>query len=320
MSKVSAQGVGLVSAQRARFDQPLELRSGAVLPGFDLVYETYGTLNADASNAILVCHALSGHHHVAGYTDADNVERTLGWWDNIVGPGRPLDTGRFFIVGLNTRGGCPGSPGPESLNPAPGQPGGAGHLAGVVVELAHRLLAVRGVELAQRNIHRHRLERTHRLGLAGLLVGHLHRVGLNRRCLGTAHLHHLVGGSLGIVNLRAACPLVADQAAHHRAGQAGGLGVVLSALIALPQSSPPRPTPISTSSESRSPSASRRNGSPPSRSSCAATRRHPLGDRNQSGREEHPEHEHHPDTDRDQRHLTACCVLANRRRGVAGSA
>ena len=101
MSKVSAQGVGLVSAQRARFDQPLELRSGAVLPGFDLVYETYGTLNADASNAILVCHALSGHHHVAGYTDADNVERTLGWWDNIVGPGRPLDTGRFFIVGLN---------------------------------------------------------------------------------------------------------------------------------------------------------------------------------------------------------------------------
>ena len=137
MSKVSAQGVGLVSAQRARFDQPLELRSGAVLPGFDLVYETYGTLNADASNAILVCHALSGHHHVAGYTDADNIERTLGWWDNIVGPGRPLDTGRFFIVGLNNLGGCHGSTGPKSINPATGKPWGADFPMVAVVDWVH---------------------------------------------------------------------------------------------------------------------------------------------------------------------------------------
>jgi len=117
------QSVGAVKAQRARFDQPLQLRSGGILPAFDLVYETYGTLNAAGSNAILVCHALSGHHHVAGhYADQpDNV----GWWDNIIGPGRPLDTDRFFIVGVNNLGGCHGSTGPSSANPATGKPWGA---------------------------------------------------------------------------------------------------------------------------------------------------------------------------------------------------
>jgi homoserine O-acetyltransferase len=118
----SGTGVGIVESQHARFDAPLRLRSGATLPGFELVYETYGTLNAAKSNAILVCHALSGHQHVAGtHADAAN---NLGWWDNIVGPGRPLDTDRFFIVGLNNLGGCHGSTGPQSINPATDQPWG----------------------------------------------------------------------------------------------------------------------------------------------------------------------------------------------------
>jgi homoserine O-acetyltransferase len=116
-------GVGLVSAQRAQFNQPLALKGGGMLPAFDLVYETYGTLNAAKSNAILVCHALSGHHHVAGHT-AESTSN-IGWWDNIVGSGRPLDTDRFFIVGVNNLGGCHGSTGPGSTNPATGKPWGA---------------------------------------------------------------------------------------------------------------------------------------------------------------------------------------------------
>jgi homoserine O-acetyltransferase len=115
--------VGTVNAQRAAFDTPLQFKSGAVLPRYDLVYETYGTLNADRSNAILICHALSGHHHVAGYyaDDAANI----GWWDNMVGPGKPIDTGKFFVIGLNNLGGCHGSTGPSSLDPQTGKPYGA---------------------------------------------------------------------------------------------------------------------------------------------------------------------------------------------------
>jgi homoserine O-acetyltransferase len=116
--------VGAVSAQRAHFDAPLTFRSGAVLPRYDLVYETYGTLNADKSNAILVCHALSGHHHVAGYyADAPG---DIGWWDTMIGPGKPVDTAKFFVVGLNNLGGCHGSTGPSTLNPETGKPYGAG--------------------------------------------------------------------------------------------------------------------------------------------------------------------------------------------------
>jgi homoserine O-acetyltransferase len=117
------RGVGEVVAQRAHFSEPLALRCGSVLPEYDLVFETYGTLNAAKSNAILVCHALSGHHHVAG-TYAGQSE-SVGWWDNIVGPGRPLDTDRFFVVGVNNLGGCHGSTGPSSANPATGKPWGA---------------------------------------------------------------------------------------------------------------------------------------------------------------------------------------------------
>jgi homoserine O-acetyltransferase len=115
--------VGTVNAQRATFDTPLQFKSGAVLPRYDLVYETYGVLNADRSNAVLICHALSGHHHVAGHYagDAGNV----GWWDNMVGPGKPIDTNKFFVVGVNNLGGCHGSTGPASIDPQTGKPYGA---------------------------------------------------------------------------------------------------------------------------------------------------------------------------------------------------
>ena len=118
-----SNSVGTVNAQRATFDTPLQFKSGAVLPRYDLVYETYGALNADRSNAILICHALSGHHHVAGHY-ADEP-KNIGWWDNMVGPGKPIDTGKFFVIGLNNLGGCHGSTGPASLDPQTGKPYGA---------------------------------------------------------------------------------------------------------------------------------------------------------------------------------------------------
>jgi len=118
-----ANSVGVVLPQRARFDEPMTLKSGAVLPGFELVFETYGTLNAARTNAVLVCHALSGGHHVAGIY-ADNP-KNLGWWDNLVGPGKPLDTNKFFVVGVNNLGGCYGSTGPISINPETGKRYGA---------------------------------------------------------------------------------------------------------------------------------------------------------------------------------------------------
>lgn len=107
----------------AHFDAPLRLRSGAELPAFDIAYETYGELNAARSNAVLVCHALNASHHVAGYY-ADKPE-DIGWWDNLVGPGKPLDTRRFFVVGSNYLGSCFGSTGPTSIHPSTGKPWGA---------------------------------------------------------------------------------------------------------------------------------------------------------------------------------------------------
>lgn len=115
--------IGIVTPQTARFDSPITLKSGATLPGYELVYETYGTLNAARSNAILVCHALSGNHHVAGrHSEHDKAP---GWWDNIVGPGKALDTDRFFVIGVNNLGGCHGSTGPATINPVTNQPYGA---------------------------------------------------------------------------------------------------------------------------------------------------------------------------------------------------
>ncbi|ATP52543.1 homoserine O-acetyltransferase [Pseudomonas kermanshahensis] len=115
--------VGLVTPQTARFEEPLALACGRSLASYELVYETYGTLNASASNAVLICHALSGHHHAAGYHAA--TDRKPGWWDSCIGPGKPIDTNRFFVVSLNNLGGCNGSTGPSSLNPATGKPYGA---------------------------------------------------------------------------------------------------------------------------------------------------------------------------------------------------
>lgn len=115
--------VGVVWPQDIEFDQPLALKSGAVMPAYQLRYETYGTLNADRSNAVLVCHALNASHHVAGWYEDD--PRNVGWWDNLIGPGRPVDTDRFFVIGVNNLGGCHGSTGPASINPATGRPWGS---------------------------------------------------------------------------------------------------------------------------------------------------------------------------------------------------
>ncbi len=115
--------IGIVSPNWFRSDAPICLKSGDQLPGFGLIYETYGTLNAAASNAVLVCHALSGGHHVAGVY-ADNP-RNIGWWDNLVGPGKALDTNKFFVVGVNNLGGCYGSTGPLSINSKTGKRFGA---------------------------------------------------------------------------------------------------------------------------------------------------------------------------------------------------
>lgn len=115
--------IGIVAPQIAHFSAPLKLKSGESLPQFDLVYETYGTLNADKSNAVIICHALSGNHHVAGkYQENDKYP---GWWDNLIGPNKPLDTNRFFVIGLNNLGGCHGSSGPASINPATNKPWGS---------------------------------------------------------------------------------------------------------------------------------------------------------------------------------------------------
>lgn len=111
--------VGIVSPQTAHFDAPLALACGKTLNEFDLVYETYGELNAQKTNAILICHALSGHHHAAGYHSES--ETKPGWWDTCIGPGKPIDTNVYFVVSLNNLGGCHGSTGPTSINPETGK-------------------------------------------------------------------------------------------------------------------------------------------------------------------------------------------------------
>ncbi len=119
----AARSVGPVEERRERFTEPLPLACGRTLPEYELAYETYGTLDAAGSNAVLVCHALNASHHVAGYyaDDPGNV----GWWDNMIGPGKPLDTDRFFVIGVNNLGSCFGSTGPVSTNPATGAAWGA---------------------------------------------------------------------------------------------------------------------------------------------------------------------------------------------------
>ncbi|MDM7951571.1 homoserine O-acetyltransferase [Hydrogenophaga sp.] len=118
----------IVVPQTHRFSEPLPLQSGAVLSAYELVVETYGQLNTQRSNAVLVCHALNASHHVAGlHADASGqpVPRSEGWWDNLIGPGKPVDTDRFFVIAVNNLGSCFGSTGPTHTNPATGQPWGA---------------------------------------------------------------------------------------------------------------------------------------------------------------------------------------------------
>lgn len=112
----AAGSVGIVKRQYAHFTEPLTLRSGEVLPSFTLAYETYGSLNSTGTNAVLICHALSGDSHVAGYY-SDSLDEKPGWWDDAVGPGKMFDTERFFVICSNVLGGCQGSTGPAS--PAP---------------------------------------------------------------------------------------------------------------------------------------------------------------------------------------------------------
>lgn len=115
--------IGIVTAQTAHFDAPIALKSGEILPAYDLVFETYGTLNAQKSNAVVVCHALSGTHHVAGkYAESD---KNAGWWDNLIGPNKPCDTNKFFVICVNNLAGCHGSSGASSINSATGKPFGA---------------------------------------------------------------------------------------------------------------------------------------------------------------------------------------------------
>ena len=113
----------IAESQSMLFEAPLPLQSGASLRGYSLSYETYGTLNADKTNAVLVCHALNASHHVAGvYADQP---KNLGWWDNMIGPGKSLDTDRFFVIGVNNLGSCFGSTGPMHTNPDTGRVYGA---------------------------------------------------------------------------------------------------------------------------------------------------------------------------------------------------
>ena len=117
--KLPDDSVGLVTPQTIHFDDPLSLDSGQVLDEYNLIYESYGQLNKNKSNAILICHALSSDHHAAGYNSME--DRKPGWWDVCIGPGKPIDTNRFFVVCPNNLGGCKGSSGPVSLNPKTGK-------------------------------------------------------------------------------------------------------------------------------------------------------------------------------------------------------
>lgn len=139
--------VGLVSPKVARFDQPLALACGRQLNEYEIIYETYGELNAQRSNAILICHALSGHHHAAGYHSVE--DRKPGWWDACIGPGKAIDTNKFFVVSLNNLGGCNGSTGPGSRNPETGKIYGADFPMVTVEDWVHsqaRLADTLGIE------------------------------------------------------------------------------------------------------------------------------------------------------------------------------
>lgn len=142
----------IVTPQTFRFDTPLPLKSGAVLPAYELKVETYGTLNADRSNAVLICHALNASHHVAGFHADEHgqpLARSEGWWHNMIGPGKAVDTNRWFVIGVNNIGSCFGSTGPTHTHPATGQPWGADFPVVTVedwVDAQARLLDAMGIQ------------------------------------------------------------------------------------------------------------------------------------------------------------------------------
>ena len=119
---IPQDSIGLVKSSIFHFDQPLALDCGEILASYELVYETYGELNESRDNAVLVCHALSGTHHLAGYYSME--DRKPGWWESLVGPGKVIDTNHFYVVGVNNLGGCNGSTGPISINPKTNKPYG----------------------------------------------------------------------------------------------------------------------------------------------------------------------------------------------------
>ena len=137
----------IAHAQSLHFDAPLPLQSGARIRGYDLTFETYGRLNAARDNAVLICHALNASHHVAGRYEGQ--DRSGGWWDNMIGPGKPVDTDRFFVIGVNNLGSCFGSTGPMHLNPDTGRVYGADFPVVTVedwVDAQARLLDALGVQ------------------------------------------------------------------------------------------------------------------------------------------------------------------------------
>ena len=118
-SKLKQNSVGIVKPETIEINETLRLDCGKLLDSFELIYETYGSLNSEKSNAILICHALSGDHHAAGYHHED--DKKPGWWDSCIGPGKPFDTNKFFVVSLNNLGGCRGSSGPNSTDKKTGK-------------------------------------------------------------------------------------------------------------------------------------------------------------------------------------------------------
>ncbi|MBI5690016.1 MAG: homoserine O-acetyltransferase [Verrucomicrobia bacterium] len=150
--------VGLVTPRDFVCTQPFTFKSGQILPGFTLRYETYGRLNATRDNAVVICHALSGDHHCAGWHSPE--DRKPGWWNNLIGPGKAVDTSRFFVICANVLGGCQGSTGPSSVNPETGRPYG----------VLFPFVTIRDMVRAQK-----------------LLLDHL----------GVAEVHATIGGSMG---------------------------------------------------------------------------------------------------------------------------
>ncbi|MDR0214798.1 MAG: homoserine O-acetyltransferase [Comamonas sp.] len=137
----------IATPQSMHFDEALPLQGGGFIADYDLAFETYGQLNADKSNAIVVCHALNASHHVAGVYEGQ--PKSEGWWNNMIGPGKPVDTNKFFVIGINNLGSCFGSTGPMHTNPATGKPFGADFPVVTVedwVDAQARLLDRLGIE------------------------------------------------------------------------------------------------------------------------------------------------------------------------------